>query len=419
MNYTFKIGNGIKNVSWIIVFVVIIQKMVSPEMYFMINLALLLYFIAISKSIPVSPIWGFWILLLFVAWGILAGLQSINVDALRDYERDIYYYINPLVFMLNGVFYAKVGYSFSKYCNSLILGNLFHVVMYVVSLVTGGELGGITGYLYVPMAILLFYPLSEKESFKKSTRMVILALYLLPFAISFSRTAIIVVLTIVICVTSYKCNMKKVLSITLRMGVIVVAAIIAFYSFLPADKQKLYIEKIDNSTKEITYNQDWNDPLVVTKNWRGYEAYCAMEEFKRGNAIEQIFGYGFSKRISVGKYAYVLLDQENADGTMATDIAVTHNGYANILVKLGLLGVVMLLVFYFSIIIKSYKISKKYDAKEARVLMGILVAEVFMTYILNGLYKDVCYYGMITTIGYLGYRMKYIDKYYDSDESDK
>ena len=144
--------------------------------------------------------------------------------------------------------------------------------------------------------------------------------------------------------------------------------------------------------------------MIVTDHWRGYELHCSLEKFSHASPLQQLFGFGFGEQIFVGKYAYILLDIRDQEGHKSINIAVTHNGYANVLIKLGLVGVL------FQLIIKAFKFAKRYNIWEGRLLAGIVLGLVFMTYILNGLYKDVCYYSMVTTIGYLGYQLKYYKK---------
>ncbi|MCR5703796.1 MAG: O-antigen ligase family protein [Eubacterium sp.] len=406
MGYTIKIGNGIRNVYWPIVGIIVIQRYITPEVFFLLNVMVLAYIVANARSVAVNPMWGYWILVLFVVWGMLAGIQSLNVDHLRDYFRDIYYYVNPLVFLANGVYFAKMGISKSKYINSLIIGNLIHVLIFDFQIVMGWDYGGISGYLMVPMALLLLNDFDEKNSFGKKVRACIILLYIVPFAIAFSRTSIIVVLVIYLFCALKKESIRKIPKIFAGGCVLLVVLAAIFNNVLDEELRDRYVGKIENSFNEISFEQNWDDPNVVTKNWRGYEVHCAIEEFKQGNPFQQVFGFGFSKKVDVGVYSYMLLELLDENGRHSTTIAVMHNGYANVLMKLGVLGVVMLLFFYINIIVKAMKKEKVLQNGEGRILAGCVLALLFMTYILNGMFKDVCYYSLVTTIGFFGYRVK-------------
>ncbi len=416
MNVSLKISNGIRNVYWPIVAIIIVQRYMSPEAFFLLNAAWVLYIIFTRRTFITRPIWGFPILLVFVVWGTFMALPSIFDMPMRDYIRDLFYYINPVVFILSGAYFFKIGVDRATYFNSLILGNFVHVLIFIFNFFTGREYGGVSGYLWVPLALLLINRFDEERTFSKVTRIIMIILYMVPFAISFSRVSIIFLACIYILGISDRLNVIGFLRVVLIFTVLIIVGNFFFTNLLPADKQEMYNEKIDKSFNEISPNQDWNDPMTVTDNWRGYELHCSLVKFTNASPLQQLFGFGFGEQIYVGKYAYNLLEIRDQEGHQSINIAVTHNGYANVLIKLGVIGVLLLLFFYFQLLFKSLRFAKKYNMWEGRMLAGIVLGLVLMTYILNGLYKDVCYYSMVTSIGYLGYQFKYYKK---DDEEEK
>ena len=172
MKLNFKVSKGIQNVYWPLVAIVIVQRYVNPEVFFLINLAWLLYVIATRRTILWNPIWGYGILAFFVLWGIIMSAQNLGNISQQDFIRDVFYYVNPLVFIMSGAYFARIGVGQTKYFNSLILGNLFHVIVFIYNLFTGHEYGGISGYLWIPMALLLINRFDEEQSFKKPFRII-------------------------------------------------------------------------------------------------------------------------------------------------------------------------------------------------------------------------------------------------------
>lgn len=415
MNVSLKISNGIRNVYWPIVFIIVIQRYISPEAFFLLNAAWVAYIIFTRRTFLWNPIWGYSILALFVLWGTIMAVQSLGELEQQDFIRDLFYYINPLVFILGGAYFCRIGVEQTKYFNSLILGNLVHVIVFIVNLFSGNEYGGISGYLWIPMALLIINRFDEEKSFKRPFRIVMIILFTIPFAVSFSRVSIIFVTVIVLFSISDKLSIFTFARIVIIAIALLFIGSYFFSNMLSRKDQEMYNEKIDNSFEEINPNLDWNDSGVVTNHWRGYEIHCVLDKFTEANPLQQLLGFGFGEQIFVGKYAYNLLAIRDQEGHKSTSIAVTHNGYANVLIKLGLLGAILLLYFYLKLIVKSLQFAKKYNKWEGRFLAGIVFGLMLMTYILNGLYKDVCYYSMVTTIGYLGYKIKY----YKSDEDEE
>ena len=413
MEFKFKISNGIRNVYWPIVAIIIVKEFVSPEVFFAINLAWLLYVMVISGKLIWLPIWGYGILVLYLLWGSLMALTG-DVKTV-DFVRDFFYYTNPLVFLLSGAYFAKIGIGKTKYFNSLILGSAILVIMYLVGLAFGRTEMIITGHLWIPMALLLLNRFDDGESFSRPVRIILIVLFIFPLVISFSRVSIVFILAITLVSLTDRISVYGVFKMIIVALCLIAIGVMLYNTALPSKKKKEYDNKIEKTLNEANPNQDWDDEAVVTDNWRGYELHRVMIEFRKGNAIQELFGYGFGKKVYVGRYAYYLLDIYEENGKGSLYIPVTHNGYANMLMKTGLIGMLLLIFFYINLIVKSIKFARKYNKWEGRLLAGIIVGLIFMTYILNGMYKDVCYYEMVTTIGYLGYRLKYYDPEEDEE----
>lgn len=406
MNYTITLNNINKRFYWPIVIIVAIQKYIPPELFLVINGAFLLYLLFSVGKIELNTIWGAWALYSIFILGVIVGAVSLSHTNVREYIRDIFYYINPIIFILCGTFYAKLNISYTKYCNSLVLGAMFPIIIYYYKFLNGVETTGVSGYVWIQIVVLLINKFDKKIVINKFVRYLILILMLCSLVIGFSRTSILIVLCVYIFGSIKDSDLIKILKTVLTITIGFIIGYIVFYNVLPEDKITLYSEKVEKSFEEINPNLNWNDPMVITGHWRGYESHCAIEEFKEGNPLEQIVGYGFGKRIRVGKYSYLLLLQKTPDGKPAEDIAITHNGYANLLVKLGLSGIVLIFTFYIILIVKSLKYNKEHNSLEARLLAGIMVALAVETVFLNGLFKESCYYGLVTSIGYFGYRIK-------------
>jgi hypothetical protein len=150
------------------------------------------------------------------------------------------------------------------------------------------------------------------------------------------------------------------------------------------------------SFTEISSNNDWSNTTNIVYNWRGFEINCAKIIFLMGNITEKIVGYGFGKGIYVGEYAYLVMP--GSDGS----IPVLHNGYYTMLIKNGIVGVILYLLFYFvNIKTAIVSIKNKLNIYESRVSIGILLSLMVTTYFVTGIvskYSDVV---MCILFGYI------------------
>ena len=406
MNYTLRFNSLNKKFYWPIVIIAAIQKFIPPEMFITINVVWLIYLLISSGKVELNSVWGIWTLYIMVVMGIAVGSTTLPYTHYREFLRDVYYYINPIIIILNGTFYAKLGMNYTKYCNSLILGGMVPVLAFYINMARGMDPGGVSGYIWVQLIVLLLGNFDERIAINKFVRTVLLGIMIVSIVVGFSRTAILIVVFGYFFGSIKDTDFIKILKTFITITLIFCLGYLVFNNMLPTEDRDRYAKKIEGSFEEINPNLNWNDPMVITGHWRGYETHCAIEEYKEGNPLELIIGYGFGKRIRVGKYSYLLLLQMTPDGKPAEDIAVTHNGYANVLVKLGMFGIILLLVFYGNLFVKSLDYNKKYNSMEARILAGLIIALAIETIFLNGLFKDSCYYSLVTSIGYFGYRIK-------------
>ena len=415
MEVKVKVGNAFKNIYWPIVIIAIIQKFVSPEAFFLINLAWLFCMILAYKKAVVNPIWGFWVMWVFLFVGAVLGIH-ILASSNRDFVRDFFYYINPMIYIYAGAMYAKTGVDFDTFSNSIIIGELVQAFSFILTFIQEGRAPeGISSFFWMPLALLLINRFDKERSFKPVTRIILLIIYMTAALLTFSRTTLVMVLCVFIFGSTLHFNAKKALKLIVVLIVMLCAGLYVFFNIVPKEDQEMFTKKFENSQNEMNPFQNWRKEEIVTKSWRGYENSCVIKEFQKGNVIENFFGYGFGKRIEVGRYSTDLLLQRTEEGKSTTSIAITHNGYANILIKLGILGLVLLLYFYINIFIRSMRFAKKFKSVEARVLAGIVVGLLIETLFMNGIFRDVCFYGTVTAIGLIGYRIKNHNEFDEHD----
>ena len=409
-----------------IVLFLIIQKFVPSEAFFVIGLLYVIYLTLFdNKSKIFLPFREYKILIILLVWGSLIGvirLMDNNNSLVIDWVRDVFYYMNPLVFLYIGSYYSKKEMNINCIFNSFIIsGGILSFLQLITLLHTTNSLN-ITNNVYnwrnitgtgvlvsaLSLAIIASGIIPKEEKIPGILLKIITIIMIIEFAISLSRTNILIAIITYIVLGYNGLSKKRRISgskivasfviISIFIGIILV--------FIPSKIREAYVEKIFSSFSEISSNHEWNTTAEVQKNWRGYETYCATKEWKEADPISKVFGFGFGKRIYVGEFAYQLLRQTNSYGKAETTIAVLHNGYATMLIKQGVLGVIVYVLLYVSLFNKGYKEFFKEKNTESKVLIAISIIMLFQTYYLNGLFKDYCFYPLIILMGYSSYKIE-------------
>lgn len=406
---------------WTVTIFLIIQNYIPSELFFILGLIYILYYIFFKDDKKIFiPLKEYKILILFFIWGLVVGLFSYITGSditARDVIRDIFYFLNPLIYIYIGAIYAKKDIDIYKIFNAFILaggilsilqlGNTFLNFAKVATSFSVQSWRNVTGdgimVASISIAIILSGVIPKDKRLPKPITNLLFVIMLIEFLITLSRTNTLIFLIVYVIFSfnynNYKRNAKKVLVLLIIMIVVGVG----MYSFLPTQIRDLYIDKLLSSTNEISSNHSWSTLAEIQGNWRGYETYCAIEQWKNSTLLEQILGSGFGKRIYVGEYAYTLLNQTDDNGNPTNTITVLHNGYATMLIKLGALGVILYITFYILLIIKAIKAIKRFKNIESITLLAVGSIFLIQTYFLNGLYKDICFYPLVILIGYTGF----------------
>lgn len=404
-----------------IILFLIIQNYIPSEYFFIIGVIYLLYYFFFKENMKfIKPLKECRILILFVIWGILMGLiYSVlhsNITA-RDFIRDIFYHINPLIYIYIGAIYAKNKIDIYKIFNSFIIAggvlsilqliNVFLNFSNIISTYSVNSWRSIAGQGVmvgsISIAIILSGIIPKEKRLSKSNYYFLLVMMSADFLITMSRTNLLIFMVSYFIFSVNKENKVKVIKFLVFFVASLIIVYLILYKFLPNEIRESYINKLISSGSEISSKHNWNTLAEIQQNWRGYETYCALQQWKESHVINQIFGSGFGKRIYVGEYAYLLLNQVDANGNPTDTIAVLHNGYSTMLIKLGVLGVIFYIIFYFLLIKKAIKGMKILKNIESKTLLIIAITLLMQTYFLNGLYKDVCFYPLIILIGYCSY----------------
>ena len=187
--------------------------------------------------------------------------------------------------------------------------------------------------------------------------------------ISFSRTMIVifVCLMIPLCFIRFKGVLKVI--------ILALLTIMILFTTLP-QAASTFFEKVTNSIHEVSSNEQvWNTVSIVG-NWRGYEIYCAKQQFKDSSTFEQLFGEGFGRGVDAKGYAYLVTPEDT--------VPYLHNGYYTILIKMGIIGVLISISVYGCFMIAAK--SRVLAAYEKRLLYGLLLGMIVSSYVIGGMF---------------------------------
>jgi len=129
------------------------------------------------------------------------------------------------------------------------------------------------------------------------------------------------------------------------------------------------------------------DRRVLWKHWRAYEAHMVYGEVDKEK--QWLTGQGFGSTVDIGFEAKL-------DGEMTQHLSLTHNGFAYLYLKTGILG----LVIYFLMVLYLYSFAyAPQERKLQKIGNNLLVACTFYilisSFVVTGIFKP---YDMATLV---------------------
>lgn len=187
-------------------------------------------------------------------------------------------------------------------------------------------------------------------------------------AISFSRTAFLILICLSIPF------IKKHLRTILKSSVMLVLVAMVIWQGFP-EISHTFMTKIQNSLVEISSNESkWDDNAIVT-NWRGYEVYCAKREFSGYSFPQRAFGKGFGARVDAYGYARLV--------TSEAFLPYLHNGYYTTLMKMGVIGVFLNILYWIALYMDTKNKTSQY---EKNLSIGVISALAISMTVIHGIF---------------------------------
>lgn len=261
--------------------------------------------------------------------GLLAGYQLSRFNSDRAFKLIIYTAV-----AIASVHFVIILFTFIKYRTVTV-----NILRY-----SGGYFSDYEVYAVI---ILLFYEKFKIQMSKKRARLLLLIVGVSSF-LYLARTNLIQFVILYVGMKGYlKLNRKSgtVLLSLILAGLLGYGAILYINpkrggKGLEAFLYKIKIAPIEPFKTKID-KENWKD---FNDNYRSYENIIAVRQISGEGTSAVLFGEGLGSTLDLGRRVL------SNDGGYVRHIPVVHNGYMTVLLKSGLAGVVLLLVFIYMLI---------------------------------------------------------------------
>jgi len=376
----------------------------NVELSFGVSLAVAI--LCFRKSISSSAA-----LLISILFGLVL-IGSITVFAPENdyyfFAKDLVYFLRPITVIASGYFITMRLENKRSFLNILVLMGFYFAFMHLFKMVTNftiipadttrirtffGRYNHVESLALV--IIICVKELPMKKSRYKFFYQLMVACLVVSFLFYFSRTMILVVISMSMAYYGYfKLNQKSAMVLA---GVLILGSIsVAILSTYEPEKENgvvvdSFFSKLKNSFDESfsLKNVDVNskDRRVLWKHWRAYEAHMVFGEVDKEK--QWLTGQGFGSTVDIGFEAKL-------DGEMTQHLSLTHNGFAYLYLKTGILGLIM----YFLLVLYLYSFAYAPQERKLQIIgNNLIVACTFYilisSFVVTGIFKP---YDMATLV---------------------
>ncbi|MEM7085941.1 MAG: hypothetical protein AAF489_07155 [Bacteroidota bacterium] len=346
---------------------------------------------------------------------LLFGLVLIGSITVLNPENDYYYFTKDLVYFLRPMTVIASGYFITmrlenkrSFLNIIVLMGFYFAFMHLFKMAANftiipADTTRIRTYFgrynhVESLALIIIICVKElpmKKSRYKFFYQVMVAMLAVSFLFYFSRTMILVVISMSMAYYGYlKLNQKSAIVLA---GMLILGSIgIAILSNYEPEKENgvvvdSFFSKLKNSFDESfsLKNVDVTslDRRVLWKHWRAYEAHMVYGEVDK--AEQWLTGQGFGSTVDIGFEAKL-------DGEMTQHLSLTHNGFAYLYLKTGIFG----LIIYFLMVLYLYSFAYASQRNKLQIIgNNLLVACTFYilisSFVVTGIFKP---YDMATLV---------------------
>ena len=326
------------------------------------------------------------------------GLHGIYSNSLFDVGKDMWYFSGPVIYTAFGyLVFERLG-SWQRLVQPLVvigayacLGTIVTVVQHRGELLASTSiedyrqfLGAHTVVLALPAVVLVLMRHVGLPTIGVTrltmVRATIYILSIIAVLSLFSRTHMVCLAAGLVCTVNPRFTPRRVRNYTVVLlggAVLLVLASGFFHSSRVGALIELFFEKTANTSSEVNVHsyETFED---INLNWRGFEAARAAKTYGEFGDTEKLFGGGFGTNVDLG-FAMKLLGSHGWE--YLEFIPILHNGYTELLVKTGLLGLSLFIAFFIQIVVMALREFRK--SEKCAKLNGLLLLWAVFVFVMT------------------------------------
>lgn len=354
----------------------IITFFVSTKIFWGIAVIILILTFLENKGIVRTRKYS--LLLFFIVPTFIAFLFSINSSP--------YYILQSLFYLLTPIIFLSIGMQYSiivdrddilKYiiyygtigALTFLLLTLVRVGTNVFTDIASARVATLWGSIANVAAIIIILFASRNDINiiqKNSQKIALIVINSMALILTASRTYYLCFLVFLI-IFLYRYNKKL-------MVLFVIVFTFLFSSILTVETDILFIKRIQNSISEISNSQEFSGYDDVNTFYRAYETRQAIATYFNGNEMNLVFGHGLEKMVDLEYYVQLGEDFRRY-------IPVLHNGYAYLLLREGIFGLICIFLFFYKVI--KFGFDKKNQQFMPMILAGMIFSLLISNYVVG------------------------------------
>lgn len=395
----------IDDIMWPLVILHICQVFIVPDTVFMLMGIIILLLCNFYKNKIIIPhISGLGI---YVTYLLFITLLGITKYSLYLVIRDVFYEFSNIIFILLGYALCKRNIKRKSLLKTFVISNS---ILSVITIIIGSVLIGSRGYSFADLRVnfsngiysisillplcIIYKILMKKDIISKKIDKNIIILWTLQILLNFSRTAILIVLSVLfisfLILTIYKKINLNILKKIIKIVLLIAILIILLLKIIPDSIIERFDKKLKNSIVEISTNNSFNNDSEAQSNWRGYEIACAKKFWREENIFDKIFGRGNGTIIPIRyiptQWKDIVDIQDGKKG-----VTVLHNTYYTLLCKGGVIAVFLFIYFLLCNIyigLKRCNSTSNFDIICGLFTIGLFIYLIINAYIIRALFQN-------------------------------
>lgn len=363
----------------VILFICFIGSVYSLEVFSIFSIYLFFIFSLLKEKRSLKFYKYVTPLILMTSLGLIYSINNLTKDIIRD----IFYFTTPILLIIFGAI-CSIKFTLNKYISLLTYFGLFYSIFYIISFIyfnikqtySIDELRVLIGPGNILSILSLFFLVSNR------VKNIFSRIFLLRFffiCINFIAILLFNSRSYSLCFIIFFIYFFQIFPTRVKASLILfIVFFILSLAIININSENSFYGKVLNSLDEIS-TTNAADLSSNYSNYRAYETFCAIDTYLSGSSLNHVFGQGFGKLVDL-KFEIQL----TADSWQY--IPLVHNGYMYILIKSGLLGIILFLIFLYRFY-PSRKSNNKDQTFITLVLKALFFCCIFTTFVINGFFN--------------------------------